>query len=943
RTPRFETVRLRKDGSRVDVELSVSPVIVDGKVVAAMAVGRDITQRRRTEESLRSHAELLALAQEGARMGVFEWDLVTNRACWTREMQELMGMELDERPANAEPWLAAMHPEDRARLERVLDEWMASKRQDATVQYRLSGNDGERWMEIRGLMIRDPGGRPLKIIGTNLDISARKQMEQALLQREAKYRQLHDTMREAFASVDMKGRIIEFNSVYQEMLGYSESELRQLTYVDLTPKKWHRFEARIIREEVIPRGFSGIYEKEYRRKDGSIFPVELHTFLIRDGKGEPEGMWAIVRDITGRKRAERALQESEARFHMVLENSVEAVFRRNLQTDSYDYLSPSIESIIGFKPEEFASLPMRRVTQMIHPADILHVRRAFKAATASGKPCRSLEYRFRCKDGAYRWLAQSFRILRDASRRPLYAVGAIRGISERKQMDEELRESQRVARSTVEAIPAQIAVIDESGTIRDVNQAWRRFARANGGTDRATGCGVNYLKVCDKVHGMGRRDAAGFAAGIRSVLSGRKAVFSMDYACHSPTERRWFTGYVTPFAGEGDRRAVVAHVNITGVKLAEEKFRDVLESAPDAMVIVDGKGKIRMVNRQTEKMFGYTRRDLIGRKLEMLLPSGKRNAHARKRENFAADPTSRPSGEGVELAARRKDGGEFPVEISLSPLQTEHGLLVCSAIRDITERKKAEDAIRTLNAELEDRVAARTAALSQANQSLQQAIQDRRQLEQEVIEISETERQRIGQDLHDDLGQQLAGLWFFSASLERSLRAAASPEAANAAKIAGMLDKALALTRSLARGLQPVVPEAGGLMAALRALAGRSSEMFKVPCRFACRRRVEVHDPAIATHLYRIAQEAVTNAGKHGKAKHISITLSMSRRKLSLSVNDDGTGIDPPEGRGGMGFRTMTYRAEAIGASLEIRRRARGGTSVVCTIPMGGGTAGKKH
>jgi signal transduction histidine kinase len=158
-----------------------------------------------------------------------------------------------------------------------------------------------------------------------------------------------------------------------------------------------------------------------------------------------------------------------------------------------------------------------------------------------------------------------------------------------------------------------------------------------------------------------------------------------------------------------------------------------------------------------------------------------------------------------------------------------------------------------------------------------------------------------------------------------------------------MLDKALALTRSLSHGLQPVMPEAGGLMAALRALVERSSELFKVQCRFACRRRVHVHDPAIATHLYRIAQEAVTNAGKHGKAKHISIALSTSRSRLSLSVNDDGAGIEHPGGGGGMGFRTMTYRAEAIGGSLTIRKRARGGTSVLCTIPLTASTARKKH
>ncbi len=316
------------------------------------------------------------------------------------------------------------------------------------------------------------------------------------------------------------------------------------------------------------------------------------------------------------------------------------------------------------------------------------------------------------------------------------------------------------------------------------------------------------------------------------------------------------------------------------------------------------------------------------------MPSALRSAHSGQRERFAARPVSRAMGAGLELAARRKDGTEFPGEISLSPLQTERGLLVCIAVRDITDRKRADEAIRTLNAELEERVAARTAALRAANKSLEQAIDERRRLEQEVIEIGETERQRVGRDLHDDLGQQLAGLWFFAAALEKNLRAQSSPEADNAAKIAGMLDNALALTRSLARGLQPVVPEPGGLMSALTELAGRSSQLFKVRCRLACRRAVLVHDPDVATHLYRIAQEAVTNAVRHGHATQISIMLSSSPKELLLSVTDNGTG--PPEPAGnhdGMGIRTMNYRAQALGGSLVFRGRRGGGTRLVCAIP----------
>ncbi len=124
-------------------------------------------------------------------------------------------------------------------------------------------------------------------------------------------------------AVDMDGRIQQFNQAYRKMLGYESDELRKLTYMDLTPEKWHDFETGIIEKQVLPRGYSDIYEKEYIRKDGTVFPVELRTVLMRDEAGNPSGMWAIVRDISERKIIEQTLRESEARYRELLENSMQ--------------------------------------------------------------------------------------------------------------------------------------------------------------------------------------------------------------------------------------------------------------------------------------------------------------------------------------------------------------------------------------------------------------------------------------------------------------------------------------------------------------------------------------------------------------------------------------------------------------------------------------------
>jgi len=177
-----------------------------------------------------------------------------------------------------------------------------------------------------------------------------------LRESEAKYRRLHESMRDAFAMADMSGRLIDFNPAFREMTGYSAEELHNLSYVDLTPEKWHETEARIVNEQVLVDGHSPIYEKEYLRKDGTLFPVELKASLIRDENGQPEAMWAIVRDITERKRAEAALIESEATYHSLFSNMLNSVahcrmiFQDGMPVD-FEYLAvnPGFEQMTGLQ------------------------------------------------------------------------------------------------------------------------------------------------------------------------------------------------------------------------------------------------------------------------------------------------------------------------------------------------------------------------------------------------------------------------------------------------------------------------------------------------------------------------------------------------------------------------------------------------------------------
>jgi signal transduction histidine kinase len=258
--------------------------------------------------------------------------------------------------------------------------------------------------------------------------------------------------------------------------------------------------------------------------------------------------------------------------------------------------------------------------------------------------------------------------------------------------------------------------------------------------------------------------------------------------------------------------------------------------------------------------------------------------------------------------------------------QTHERLLLRSVYYAI-ERKRAEE-------ELEARVRERTAQLAEANRALQAEFAEHKRLQNEVLEVSEREQRRIGQDLHDVLGQNLTAIMFVVDALEERLASKSLPEADDAAKAIKLLDQAVAQARSLARGLCPVRLEADGLMAALEEFASNIAANFGIPCSFECRSPVLVRDSAVAIHLFRIAQEAVHNAIKHAKPSQIAIRLRESGGRITLAVQDDGGGIPREAGtRKGLGLQIMNYRASLLGGALSIQPPPGGGTLVTCSVP----------
>lgn len=213
-------------------------------------------------------------------------------------------------------------------------------------------------------------------------------------------------------------------------------------------------------------------------------------------------------------------------------------------------------------------------------------------------------------------------------------------------------------------------------------------------------------------------------------------------------------------------------------------------------------------------------------------------------------------------------------------------------------------------------------------------ITERKRLEQAVLEVSNNEQRRIGQDLHDGLGQHLTGIAFMSKALEQKMAEQSLPETGDATRIVTLVNESINKTRELARGLLPVLSDSLGLMSALQHWAGEVQDLFGVSCRFEYDDPVLIHNETTANHLYRIAQEAVHNGIKHGRARNIEIGLSGVTGRGILTIRDDGSGImDAGANHAGMGLNIMRYRAAMIGGTLEIMRCGESGTLVTCMFP----------
>jgi len=455
----------------------------------------------------------------------------------------------------------------------------------------------------------------------------------------------------------------------------------------------------------------------------------------------------------------------------------------------------------------------------------------------------------------------------------------------------ELRESEQRLRGLYEAPHIGIALTDMQGRFLQFNEAFLRIC----------GYSAAELRALDYWTLTPRRYEALEAEQIAALTrTGHYGPYEKEYVRKDGSLVPLQLNGVLLKGGDGENYIWSIVEDITErrkleASLAAESARNrlFLRTASDGVHILNGAARVVEVSNSFCALLGYTRDELIG-----MHPS-RWDANLAAAMRHAETPELLP-GNRARFATvhRRKDGTTLNVEVTAEGFELDGERYAFCSARDVTEQRR---------------------------------------LERAVLEAADREQRRLGHDLHDGLGQELTGISMMASALASAERRAGHPVAERVAQLEDLTRRAIATCRAVARGLSPLGYASGGLVGALGEMANVQREAYGADVRFEVHHHAMLNlTPDVADHLYRIAQEAVTNARRHASASVIEVTLEVEPSSVRLEVADDGVGLGPrpADAPPGMGLRIMQYRAALIGARLAIEPGSRGGTVVTCTCPQ---------
>ena len=870
---------------------------VSDEVSFALTAIADADARKQAEEQLRK----LSQAVEQSPASIVITDLAGAIEYVNPKFTDLTGYTADEVHGKNPRLLKSgeMPAEEYQRLWQTITqgrEWRG--------QFHNRKKSGELFWEAASISpIRTADGRITHFVAVKEDITERKKADQALRESEARYRLVADNIADFICRLDpTSGRFSYVSPSVQGVFGYTPEEALAKSVFDVLPadcqkKMTELLAVRIPHFLAMPSGTSSYRDElDAIHKNGSIIAAEITSTFMRDELGKLS-IIGVVRDITKRRLAEEALRQSEERFHLLANATYEGIcISENGRI--YD-VNDQLLKMLGCERDEMVA---EDVLNFVAPDS----RNTVAGAIRTGRE-EIYEHQMRRKDGSFFYVETKAKMMRIGNRN--LRMAATRDITERRRAQEALLQSQ------------QRYMLAEHAT-NDGLWDWNILTNEEYFSPRwkeIIGCRDDEVpnEKSSFLNSIHSDDRTAVDAATRSHLE-KGERYALEFRLrHKDGSYRWVfsRGEAVRNASGRPVRMVGAITDITERKLAEkavreneERFRQLANSITDVFWIASpGLKKIYYVSPGYERIWGRTAESLYANPnqwFEAVLPEDQRRINDIHAPLFAEE-----SANGTEYRIARPDGAIRWVLNRGFQVRDASGKVVrlTGVSTDITERKRLEGEI----------------------------LAERERLGLEVLRRIEMEQERIGRDLHDGLCQILVGAKYRIGVLEKMLTDKNQPSAAAEAKVVErMINNTIQEARDLAKGLNPVNLGAKELVYALEELAKEVETTGSIRCTCRFHPATPILDPNVANHLYRITQEAVQNAIKHGKARKISINLRELAGNLVLTVKDDGVGFSAnPEESTGAGLHNIRTRTAMIGGTLTTRPGSRGGSVVSVSLP----------
>jgi PAS domain S-box-containing protein len=601
---------------------------------------------------------------------------------------EFSGQTLDFVRSHPEAWMSAVHPDDREQASRAFWDGIRSGKGFVFETRSLRARDGAyRWHLNQAIALRDAEGKVLQFVGTTTDIDDQKRAQEALQASEAKLRRVIDTI-PTLSWCNLADGPNEFLSKsWHEYTGLSPEEARGWGWSaafhpdDLPPlmKRW---------QELLVSGEPGEIEARLRRHDG-----EYRWFLIRVAPFHDES-GAIVRwygtstDIQDRKLADEGLRASETNLRQTV-NSIPGLICTMSPTGEIEELNRPLLEYFGKTPEELKGW---RMTDAVHPDELPEVVKAYTYSITTGTPYE-IEHRCRRADGVYRWFQVRASAVRDADGDITGWYVLLTDIEDRKRAEDALRASETNLREILDSIPGLVCTLSPDGEMELTNRPFLRY----------------FGKTLEEIKDWGNSDAVHPEDMPHVVLEFTNSIttgapYYTEHRCRrADGVYRWFQNSAHPVR-DTEGKITRWYCLITDIddrkraedelKRSEARHRVVVETASDAVISIDESGAIVLANPATRRIFGYNPAELIGKPLTVLMPGVMRQLHESGFKRYLETGVKHLNWQATEMTALRANGEEFPAEVSFGEMVSNHRKVFTGFIRDISDKKRAEEAIR---------------------------------------------------------------------------------------------------------------------------------------------------------------------------------------------------------------------------------------------------------